>query len=486
VKFIYQPSKVQQEFHLCQCREALFAGSAGPGKTEALLMDPIQTQLIVEDARLRNRDITKSAGWAIHFRREMPMLRQTIERALRRYPLVDQGVQYDTESHTFTFSCGYRIQFAHMANPGDYRIYDSSEYSAIYFDEVIQFTEEQYNYLESRCRSSDPVLRTLLRVRCATNPAAGWVKRYFVDPAPEGRTILRRTIRLEDGTEEHRDRVFIPALLRDNPDEGFRRDYEVTLRKLPPHIRLARLNGRWDVVQGAFFETTFLPEVHVIKEFPIPSGWTKWRVMDWGYKTRCVVTWWAKDPDDNIVCYREAAFRLKDDDYVAKAIRDIERHAGEWNRVRDCSALSGPADWQIWDQRGTQGPTIAERMASHGVFWERCTKDRHAATAELLRRLCAIPCKANKREFPSIAWFDCCKESIRTIPMVETDPDDSEVPLKGGAGGEDHCLDNAFYSVMYRAALPKYDIAPKNRYDEDELEDRRRKVRKIENYGFNF
>ncbi len=479
---LYSPSAVQQEFHLCNVRECCFAGSAGPGKTTAEIWDPIISQVVVEHDRWERGEIKASTGWAIHFRRSYPMLKQTLEKARTWFNQIDPGVTWSQDDMMFTFSCGYKYQFGHMQKDKDYEIYIGNDYTAIYFDEAVQFTREQYDYLSARCRSADPVLRPLLRIRCATNPAPGWVKQYFVDPAPEGRKIIQTEIRCEDGTIEKRGRIFIPALLKDNPDGEFRRDYEITLRKLPAHIRLAWLNGRWDVIAGAFFAEEFIPEIHVVENFPIPEGWTKFRSLDWGYKSWCVVTWWAVDTDGNLICYREYNCKMKDAEQVALEIREIENANHEWNVEKDCSKLSGPADWQIQEERGTLGPSIAEIMAEVGVYWERCTKDRHSAAMELMRRLKMLPKKGDTYDRAGISWMDKCVKSIQTIPTLATDPCDMEVPEKGG---EDHWLDSAFYAVMYRAAIPKHDKLPGRRRMGDDLEEARKKrTQRTGKYGY--
>jgi hypothetical protein len=470
---IYTPSPIQQEGHLCSAREMLLGGSAGPGKTLFLIMDPIQVQLHVENARYLRGEIEKSAGWAIHFRREFPMLAQTIDRCKGLYPKIDPGVKYSEEQKTFTFSCGYKIQFAHMAKEDDWRNYDSSQYCHIAFDEVCQFEREQYEMLCGRCRTSDTVLRGLLRIRSATNPHPGWVREYFVDPAPMGRKLLSSKIEFADGSVGTRERIFIPARLSDNPDKEYVKDYEATLRRLPVHIMKARLYGDWYVISGAFFAEEWKVDLHVVEPFEIPNGWTKFRSMDWGYKTWCVVLWWAVDTEGNMVCYRERSYNLKDADEVAFRIREIETAAGEWDTKNDCSLLTGPADTQIWEQRGTIGPTIQETFSSYGVYWQKCTKNRAAAAAQIIKRLRDLPGKNSTGSRPGISWFSTCEQSIKTIPSLPTDTLDAEVPEKGGM---DHWLDATFYAVMHRAAIPKHDEREKRRRGNvDDLEEAREK-----------
>lgn len=476
----YEPAPVQAEFHACRANEILLGGAAGPGKSLALLMDPLQTQMIDEHHRWQRDEIEQSAGWAIHFRREYPRLQQTIERAHKFFRMTDPMVRWDGERHLFTFACGYKVQFAHVKSDEDRLNYLSSEYTHIAWDELAEFTEEVYTFINTRLRTSDPVLQAKLRIVAASNPSGNWVRDYFVRAAPEGRKFLTKIIPMDDGSEEVRTRVFIPATLKDNPNAAFRRRYEMELQDKPAHIRRALLYGDWWVIPGAFFSDEF-QACHIIAPFTVPSGWIRFRSMDWGYKSPCVVLWFAVDTDGNMLCYREMTVSRLNAGEVARKIRDIEEAAGEWNDPRDCSRLSGPADTQIWEQRGTIGPTIAETMASEGVFWEKCTKNRHASVAQLLQRL---KDRSGEDKTPAIRFFETCRRTIQTLPAIGTDRNDPELPADGG---DDHWLDTVLYACMYRAGSAKQDVLPKSRKYYDELEEariKRQTTQRRGNYGY--
>lgn len=336
----------------------------------------------------------------------------------------------------------------------------------IAWDELPEFAEEVYLFINTRLRSSDAVLQERLRIVAAANPSGNWVRDYFVDPEPDGRTLLTKVIELDDGTEVERTRIFIPATLKDNPDAGFRRRYEIELKDKPPHIRRALLYGDWYVIPGAFFAEEF-QSCHVVRPFTIPSGWTRFRAMDWGYKSWGVVLWFAVDTDENLVCYRELTFRALDAGEAARKIAAVESANDEWDEKRQCSRLTGPADTQIWEQRGTLGPTIAETMAGEGVWWEKCTKNRHASVAQLLKRL---KDRTGEQNIPAIRFFDTCKNAIRTIPAIPTDRNDAELPMDGGP---DHWLDATLYGCMYRPKVPKQDSLKFPRAYYDELEEAR-------------
>lgn len=466
---LYEPAPVQEEFHACGANEILLGGAAGPGKSLALLMDPIQTQLLEEHRRWQRGEIQQSAGWALHLRREFPRLEQTIERAHRMFRQLDPGCRWEAANHRYTFSCGYKQQFGHVKDDADRFNYLSNEYTHIGWDELGEFqSREVYEFVNTRLRTSDPVLQQKLRIVAASNPTGNWVRDYFVDPAPDGRTLLTRKILLDDGTEAQRSRIFIPATLKDNPDAGFRRRYEIELQDKPPHIRRALLYGDWYVIPGAFFADEF-EDCHRKAPFPIPTGWKRFRSMDWGYKSPCVVLWWAIDTDGNLYCYRELNCIRMDAGEVARKVREIEEAADEWDERRKCSRLSGPADTQIWEQRGTIGPTIAETMSHEGVFWEKCTKNRHASVAMFLKRL---KDRGGDSGAPAICFFTNCKKTIRTIPAIGTDDNDPELPEDGG---DDHWLDAVLYACMYRAAAAKVDTLPHSRQWYDDLEEARAK-----------
>lgn len=480
---LYNPAPVQAAFHACQANEILFGGSAGPGKSLALLMDPIQTQLVHEHRRwLESGRRKPSIGWAIHFRREFPRLEQTIARSHRIFRALDPGASWDAQKHTWTFSCGYRLQFGHMKTDEDRFNYISNEYSHIAWDEVSEFSEEQYQFVNTRLRTADHELQKCLRIVSASNPSGNWVRGYFVDPAPDGNVLLDRDIRLSNGTTVTRSRIYIPAKLRDNPDPEFRLSYEANLRDRPAHIQRALLESDWYAVAGAFFAEVFNSEIHVVDPFKIPTGWEKSRSMDWGIKNWGTCGWYAKDTDDNLVKYREFNFKGLDAAEVAEEIHRIEDNAGEWDNRKRCSRLTGPADTQIWAKTGTVGPTIAEEMSLRGVWWQPCTKNKRAAVQQLWHRLRDRGPKGDGT--PGIRFFRTCRKSVSTIPAIGTSDSDAELPADGG---DDHWLDETLYQMMFRMRAAKQDELKHTREYYDELgAARKRALRRVGNGGFGY
>lgn len=467
----YVRSKWGEEYDALTVDEALGGGSAGPGKSLVLLNNS-NDQIVVQHARCNAKEFEwgRAPGWTLHLRREFPRLEQTIWRSKMLFPKMSPGVKYDHDSHKWTFPSGYQYQFGHLKDASTFLNYRSNEYTKLKIDELGEVEDANiYHELTARVRTTDPVLKQMMGVRCMTNPTPNWVRDYFVDPVPGGRVVLKRRIRLSDGTEGIRTRIFLPAKLSDNPDPEFRRQYELNLRDKPSHIRAALLDGNWYVIAGAFFADAWDPDLVVIKPFRIPSGWRRFRSGDWGFNHPCVILWWAVSPEGELICYRERSFngpkakeRL-DAQQVAVRIKEIERAHGEWNNLRNCSRLTGPMDNQLWEERGHRGPTMASDMASEGINWVKATKGRMQGAQQVMKRLKMRGYNGR----PGLMFFEDAHNCIRTIPAIGTDETEPEKPQK--KDGFDDWYKAAEYACAYNPVPSgKEDRAEWDDDDEDE------------------
>lgn len=454
----YTPSKWQQEIHSLQFNEVLGAGSAGVGKSIALLAEPI-AQIIVEHQRMTDPNHPhpiapgRSVGWTLHLRRQLTELKQTISRSQAMYRAIDPQAHYDAGEYTWTFSSGYKVQFGHCKDADDHTKYLSMEYSLILFDELTTFSKEQYDGITSRLRSSDQVLKNMLKVVSMSNPGVSpgsdphWVRKRFVDPAPEGKKVIRTKLKRKDGGFFFRTRVYWPGKLDDNPNQDFKQQYEETLLDKPAHIRKAYLEGDWYFAPGSFFGEDFDPKLHVINKHKIPSDWPVFRSMDWGFKSHGVVHWCALDPDQNIVVFEEFQFKERTDATVAADIQRIEKRLGLWAGKR--SRITGPADTQIWEERGDSAKRKVDVFLENGVPWAQADKRSRQDNAErVIKRL-----KDHKggTRLPGLMFMSNCKYIISTLPQIRTSELNPEEPEKGG---EDHAVDSVMYACAY-ASVPE-------------------------------
>ena len=491
-EYVYKPSAWGQRYHLSIADELLGGGSAGPGKTWVLLNDA-NPQIYVEHKRCEEASDHPhplhwggSVGWALHLRRTYPQLKETIERSRRVFPYIDPKVKWYGSDNLWEFSSGFKFEFGHCNDPDDWENFYSREFTHVGFDEAIQFLEVQYDQIRSRIRTADPVLSRMLRCCLMSNPLVKkmssenfqvkdphWLRRRFVDPCPEGGEILFRKITLKSGEVVERTRLFLPARLSDNPIQEFKRQYEVNLQDLKPHMKQALLDGNWYVTPDSFYADVWDPSIHTCPPFRIPDEWPRFRSMDWGYKNPGRAYWWAMDPEQNLFCYRELCFQEKTATQVAKLILEIDLSMGlVRNRV---SLITGPADTQLWEERGESAKTKAAEMAAAGVYWTKADKKsrRHNSEKFVARLRDHHMAKAT----PGIVFFTTCREMVKTIPQIQTDPDDIETPADGG---DDHSHDNVLYACAYasrgRIGMPK--PTSRNDYDNDdepvdEVKDRR-------------
>lgn len=441
--------------------EVLGAGSAGPGKTECLIHDPLQ-QVMIEHARCTpgtpwNKKFPlkhgQSKGHALYLRRSSTMLDQIIARSQKIFPLMDPNVVWSEKKRQWTFASGFRYQFGHCNEITDYLQYYSNEYTWIGYDEGTGFEEIQYQEINNRLRCTDPVLSKMLRIRMMSNPVPGkdsgktvknphWVRDRFVKPFPAGNKVLKDDLVMGDGTLEEHTRIYLPARLSDNPNAEFARQFEKNLRSNnPPHVQKALLDGDWFAAAGNFFEC-WNPTIHICRPFSIPDDWPRWRAMDWGFKTHGAIGWFTMDEDENVIMEREYTFLKKHDVEVAERVREIEEDLGLWHGGK--SRITGPADTQLWEERGDSAKSKAAVMRDMGVSWTRANKKSRADNASKVYKRLEDHCNGATR--PGLIVFDKCVKTIETLPGIQTDPNDIECPLKGG---DDHWYDMVSYSCAF-------------------------------------
>lgn len=459
-----------------------------------LLMDPME-QVQIEHIRCQQSGAPKnfgeykelvdnnplrwghSEGWILHLRRTLPRLSETITRSHRIFPLVDPEAKWNEKNHIWTFSSGIKYEFGHCKDRTDYNNYLGKQYTYIGWDELVEFNKEQYDFISSRIRTGDNVLRHFLKNRSATNPRLSgnkgedisiddpaWVKRHFVDPCPEGKKVLRRKIIRKDGTVEYVTKLYLPATLYDNPDPEFVRQYELQLMSRPKHIRDCYLYGRWDTVIGSHFGEIWNPSVHVCKPFKIPHDWPVFRAGDWGYATSGTVGWYAVHPEGTLYCFYEISFKQKNATEVANMIKYFEEKNKLWD-PESGSKCYGPMDGQLWEQRGSSAMNKYQEMVEVGVDWCKADQKSRETNCEVFTN--RLLSHENFTKLPGIVFFENCKMSIQTIPALETDVSNLEVPKKGP---QDHWYDRNTYAAQYakQSGLSAPNYKDETHYDDEE------------------
>ncbi len=377
-------TKKQKRFIDATEGEVLFGGAAGGGKSYGQMVDALLFALKYPRSR------------QLILRRTYAELEKSLIRcALSLYPR--EIFTLNSSSHTGKFKNGSVIDFGYCAGENDVYQYQSAEYDVIRFDELTHFTEMQYVYLISRVRGANSYPK---QIKSSTNPGGighTWVKERFVDNAPAGEPFIG-----EGGMR----RIFIPSLVDDNKflmqsDPG----YKERLLNLPDRERRALLLGDWNIFDGQYF-SEFSVTKHTIAPFDIPSGWRKYRTIDYGLD-RLAVLWLAIAPDGKVYLYREYCESNLPISAAAKAI--VERTP----KGEDIYATLAPPD--LFSRSQETGKTKSGIFAEFGVHFTKTSNDRECgwlAVKELLH---------DAEDGPKLKIFNNCTEIIRCLPALSVD-----------------------------------------------------------------
>lgn len=325
----HRPSNKQAEFLGLTCREALYGGAAGGGKSEALLMGALQF-------------VDVPGYGAILLRRtyqDLSLPEALKDRAMQW--LAGTDARWSGGTHTWTFPSTARICFGYLETDMDKFRYQSAAFQYIGFDELTQFPEPHYRYMFSRLRRLEKSM-VPLRMRSASNPGNighDWVKQRFMEEGPRY------------------GRVFIPAKLADNPhvdQEAYRR----SLMQLDPITRKQYLEGDWTAKIGG---SKFKREWFMLVEFPAPKEAPRVRYWDMAATTPRE----GADPDWTVGAKLAA---WKGVYYLEDIQRFRERPAIVEKRIRDTAILDHKQhgfDCQIYMEcePGSAGLSMIEHFA---------------------------------------------------------------------------------------------------------------------------
>ncbi len=276
----------QHEFIASQLDDVFFGGSVGGGKSIALLLFSLKRRL----------EFPGSHGLIL--RRTFRQLENSIILESRKiYPFFD--AVYNEQKKRWTFPNGSIQSFNFCDTDADVFNFHSDNYDDICFDELSHFSEYQFTYITSRCRTTIPGCKAL--IRAASNPGhVGhvWCKKRYIDPSKNSPTwtdpVTKKTM------------SFIPSRITDNPalmenDPG----YMDRLRDLPEKKFRALAEGDWTITEGQFFEM-WDERKHVLRLRRVPDTYTmKFLSLDWGFADPACVLWWEVTPSGRVFVYRE-------------------------------------------------------------------------------------------------------------------------------------------------------------------------------------
>jgi hypothetical protein len=441
----------------CPVFEVFFGGARGGGKTDGVLGD-----------FLEHADTYGEHAIGLMLRRQRTELVETIERSKAIYtPL---GWKFHEQDKMWRAPDGARLRFAYLERDADAEAYQGHSYTRVYVEEIGNFPSDRpILKLMATLRSGAGVPTGFRATGNPGGPGHSWVRARYIDPAPSGWQVIRDA---KSGLE----RVYIPSRIGDNHYLGA--DYVQRLQMSGSDALVkAWLDGDWSAIEGAFFDE-WSNAKHVIKPFEIPDQWLRFRSADWGSAAPFSVGWWAVASDDHrhdgrtiprgaMVRYREwygasapgVGLKLTADE-VALGIK--QRDQGD-------KIAYGVLDPAAFARDG--GPSIAERMLMAGVIFRPADNKRVTQRGamggwdQFRARL------KGDGERPMIYCFSTCRDSIRTIPVLQHDDDR---PEDLNTESEDHAADEWRYGCMSRpwvAPARPTEKPVRDRYSRNDRED---------------
>ena len=403
------------------------------------------------------------------------IVRKTLDELRNNYiykmiPILHGIAKFNKSEKIFTFNNGSTIKFEYCACESDLDHFQGAEYDILFIDEACLLMEEWIDKIDACTRGVHFDPRTGLpiprkypnRTYYMLNPGGpshGYFKRLFIDRRFEGEEIPENYSFIQALVTDNK------VLMEQNPD------YINTLKKLPPKIRKAWLEGEWDVFEGMFFEdlriepdvqaaaeadhaedkATLLKDkrwVHVIEPFQIPRGWNIFRSYDFGYGKPFSCAWWAVDYDG--VMYRilelygctdtpNEGLKWSPDKQFEEIAKIESEHP--WLKGKKIDGVADPA---IWD--GSRGESIADTAIRYGIYFQKGVNDRVPGWMPVHYRL-----QFDDNGYPRMYIFNNCKAFIRTMPLMMYDdhkPEDLDTDL------EDHVADEVRYACMSRPVKP--------------------------------
>jgi phage terminase large subunit len=280
---VYKVYGTAREIFKTRQDEVLYAGPAGTGKSFACILKAHLFCLKHPGVRVLfvRKTLTSLTNTGV----------DTYKKHIAKHVLENGDVSWyggsPSDSPAFKYSNGSVIMLGGMDNPVKIM---SGEFDMIYVQESTELAEDDWEALTTRLRNGKAPYQQLL-ADCNPQTPTHWLKR-----------------RCDNGLTQ-----MIPSRHEDNPTLFDPETGEITdsganyMRKLDnlTGVRYLRLRkGIWAAAEGLVYEG-FDPTVHVLDQFEIPSDWTRYWSIDFGFNNPFVCQMWAEDPDGRLYLYKE-------------------------------------------------------------------------------------------------------------------------------------------------------------------------------------
>ena len=427
---IILPHPKQRQLISCPANEILYGGAAGGGKTAGIGFD-----WCAHHARYGG----DAKGLVL--RRTNSELEDMIRNLQNMFMRLPDKPEWKEAKRIFLYRDGAVLEMGYLESYEDVQRYVGREFNWLAWDELTLWPDpDAYEFLMTRMRSAKGVPSRVLATTNPGGPGHNWVmKRWKIDDYPDGNRTFKDVTKLPNGQERVWTRVFIKSLLSDNPSLDTDGDYRSRLMQRSEHIRKMLLDGRWDVLEGAFFPE-WDPSVHVIPPHSVPPTAKKWMAMDWGTTKPYAAVWLYEAGNGDVIVYDELygcvegktnVGTRENASLVAQRIRQRERE-------KDHYVTERYLDIECWSNDG-HDVSVAGLFAKEGVHFLKAIKRKKGEGIENLREYLKVV-----NGYSRLKVMSHCRNLIRTLPMLQID---KNKPDQYDSDGEDHAADCALYLV---------------------------------------
>lgn len=360
----------QRRFMQSTSRELLYSGAFGAGKS----------RIGCEKAYLLSAKYPNNRG--LICRKKYTDLRDTTMDTWFRYVCPPEHIErYNKQEHKMVLKNGSEILFYGLDQPTKV---GSLEVGWIFMDEIIEFTEADYNMLLGRLRH--PIV-PFHQIFAATNPGDPyhWVyKRFYLE-------------------QELKEKGFTEVLESNALENPFTPDsYKDSLNTLKGKYHQRYVEGKWISFEGIVYDC-WNPAKHILPRDttkydltgdpnnPIPDDWERFRAIDFGFTNPFVCLWVASpthkyvgEPgkqDRIAIPFEERSFFIYKEIYHSG--RTASEHSDDIKRISGRERYRASfADWDAGDRHDLEKdgiPTIrAQKEVSTGIqsLYESIAEDR--------------------------------------------------------------------------------------------------------------
>jgi predicted phage terminase large subunit-like protein len=436
----------QSEFLETDADIAIFGGSAGGGKTFAMLIDPL-------------RHVTDCpSGGAVYFRRTSVQIKnegglwdnaKELYTSLGAKPRESPNLDIVFPDYDRPKKDGFKITFSHLQHEKNKYDWQGSQIPIAYFDELTHFTRSMFFYIVGRNRSTCGI-KPYIRASC--NPDKNsWVRKFidwWIDKdgwaIPERSGKIRWLCVYEDKdywfeSKEEAKKEFpdIPALsvtfilsrLKDNKilmekDPGYRAKL-LSLSKVERERLLGdeHKGGNWNIVPaaGMYFKRHYFEEVQ-----QCPSLIRIVRCWD-----RAATEWVPGDKGDPDYTASVKMGQTNDGRFI---ILDVTRDRMSSGRVANMILNTARQDGTSVTVKGFQDPgsagkgeieSFVKMLSGFHVVYERVTSDKETQARAL----------SSQAENHNILILASCRNKEDLYIELENFPEDAHDDIVDSASG---------------------------------------------------